>query len=119
MLGDRPCLIDVTPLYFLTPPLKLDLANSCSLNIPSINLKTKVLQFDELAGAKCIKSHEIGPLKVASEGCVFSAGVTSSFVRMDELELIGVPAEEQRLPPISSVLVEKLVLKSSENPSPL
>ena len=60
--GDRACLVYVLPLYFLTPPNRLELANSFLLNMPSINLNTKPLQFVEFAAAKLIRSRGIGPL---------------------------------------------------------
>ena len=41
--GDRACLVYVLPLYFLTPPTRLELANSFLLNMPSINLNTEPL----------------------------------------------------------------------------
>ena len=52
--GDRACLVYVLPLYFLTTPTRLELANSFLLNMTSINLNTKPLQFVEFAAVKLI-----------------------------------------------------------------
>ena len=57
--GERVFLVKlhVAPLYFLTAPCKLEVANSFLLNKLSINLKTKDLQLQQLQ-RRCLALRE-------------------------------------------------------------